>query len=166
MGIFSWMFGSTGGSSRAAIRLDDRDPWEIGGTKDVESFLRALPLLCPSGGFVYFEGTGEPHVSEYLKSIAVDAPVRITLGTIWPRPDFYHVPIGATTMQSLAGFLETHPAGFFCAHCHVHDGSAVLLEWHDAFGADSMLVSSRVSDEKLIAFATALNRPYQRAYPQ
>jgi hypothetical protein len=163
MGIFSRLFGGASAADRVSIRLDEPDPWEVTGTRDVERFLRTLPLLTPAGAFVYFEGTGEPHVAEYLRSISVPAPVHVACGTIWPRPDRYHVPIDVDTMEALAHFLERSPAGFFCAHCHVHDGASIVLEWHDAFGTDPMLLSSRFGEDTVASFAASLGTSYERA---
>jgi hypothetical protein len=160
MGILSRLFGWVPAADRVGIRLEEPDSWEMPGTKDVERFLRALPLLTPAGAFAYFEGTGESHVAEYLRAISVPAPVRVSLGTIWPRPDWYHVPIDARTMKSLASFLEKRPTGHFCTHCHVHDGASILLEWHDAFGTDPMFVSRKVGEENVSSFAAALDTIY------
>ena len=148
--------------SPAGLRLDEPDAWDVTGTGDVERFLRAICLLAPPGSFAYFEGTAEPHVAEYLRGVSVAAPVHVAVGTIWPRPDTYHVPVTAEAMEAMAAFLERNPAGFFCAHCHLHDGVSVLLQWYDAFGAnpDPMQVSRRVGEEAVRAFSAALGSSY------
>ena len=163
MGIFARLFGWLPAEDRSGIHLEEPDPWEVDATTDVERFLRALPLLVPAGAFAYFEGTGEPHVAEYLRSISVPPPVKVALGTIWPRPDCHHVPISMPTMESLAGFLDERPAGFVCAHCHVHDGVSVLLEWHDAFTNGAMLVSRKIEEDRVSSFAAALATSYRPA---
>jgi hypothetical protein len=156
MGILGRLLGWVAAPDRAGIQLREHDPWEVAGTRDVKCFLRALPLIAPTGAFAYFEGTAEPHVAEYLRGISIAPPVQVALGTIWPRPDRYHVPISAQTMEALASFLEARPAGFLCMHCHVHDGASVLLEWHDAFGTDPMRVSRRIGAQTVGKFAAAL----------
>ncbi len=143
-------------SERGGIRLDEPDPWVVAPTQDVELFLRALPRLAPDGAMVYFEDTGERHVRDYLRRVAVEPRVQVAIGTVWPRPDRYHVPLTSVSMQELADFLAANPAGFFCAHCHVYRGTSVLLEWDDAFSDVPMYVSSAVPIETVDAFAAAL----------
>jgi hypothetical protein len=153
MGILS-RFGRNA-PPEAAISLDPADACELGGTRDVERFLRSLPLLVPEGGVAYFEGTGERHVAEYLRRASVPAPVPVARGTIWPRPDVYHVPLTVDSMEDLARFLEEHPHGYFCSHCHVYRGRTVLLQWHDAFFDDSMYLSPTLPEAVVDRFAQA-----------
>jgi hypothetical protein len=160
MGILAQLFGWVPAADRDGIRLEERDCWEVSSTRDVERFLRALPLLAPPRAMAYFEGTAERHVAEYLQQVSVTPTVQVAMGTIWPRPDCYHVPLTLQSMEALAAFLEAKPAGFFCSHCHVYDAGLVLLQWHDAFGGDPMLVSRRIGAETVGEFAAALGSSY------
>lgn len=110
----------------------------------------------PPGSIVFFEDTGEPHVRRYLLSVSIPAQAQVAAGTIWPKPDCYHLPLTAEQMDALADFLEKHPAGFFCAHCHVYRDGVVLLQWHDAFYDDPMYISRTISDESVAQFAQAI----------
>ena len=156
MSILSRLFGAVSKADRQGVRLQDPEPWEVSPTRDVQRFLRALPLLAPEGAVVYFEGTGEKHVGEFLSRISVPAPVPVAVGTIWPTPDRHHVMLTAQSMDELATFLEERPAGYFCTHCHVYRDGSVLLEWHDAFIDDPMRISHTVPPEVVQAFAQAL----------
>jgi hypothetical protein len=156
MGFLARLFGAVPREEWGGIRLADSAPWCVSPTRDVELFVRALPPLMPSGSIVYFEGTAEPHVRRYLQSASVPAQARLAIGIIWPRPDCYHVPLTAETMEALALFLEQNPAGYFCTHCHVYRDGIVLLEWHDAFINDPMYVSQTISDDAVARFAQAL----------
>lgn len=156
MGFLARLFGAVPKKEWGGLRLAETDPWCVSPTRDVERFVRALPHLMPSGSVVYFEDTAEPHVRRYLASVSVPSPVRVAVGTIWPRPDCYHVPLTAETMEALAAFLEKNPAGFFCAHCHVYHDGVVLLEWHDAFIDDPMYISRTISAGAVAGFAHAL----------
>ena len=156
MGFLARLFGAVPKEERDGIRLSDQEPWCVSPTKDVPRFLRALPLLMPSGSVAYFEDTAEPHVARYLRSVSVPAQARMAMGTIWPRPDCYHVPLTAGTMESLAAFLEQNPAGFFCTHCHVYRDDVVLLQWHDAFTNVPMYISRTISADAVAMFAQAL----------
>ena len=142
--------------ARAGIRLDERQPWYVSPTRDVKRFLRALPLLAPEGAVAYFEDTAESHVAEYLRQVAITPLSEVAVGTIWPRPDFYHVPVTGESMEALAAFLEASPAGFFCTHCHVYRDGVVLLEWHDAFINDPMYVSRAMSEDVVREFANRI----------
>ena len=156
MGVISRFLGVVPKEERRGIRLEEAEPWTVSPTKDVERFLRALPLLVPEGSIVYFEGTGEPHVREYLGRISIPAQAQVELGTIWPRPDTYHVAVSQDSMDALATFLEKEPAGFFCAHCHVYRDGAILVAWHDAFFDDPMYVSRAISEDRVREFADRL----------
>ena len=156
MGFLARLFGAVPKKEWSGIHLTDTDPWCVSPTRDVERFVRALPPLMPSGSVVYFEDTAEMHVRRYLDGVSVPSQVRVAIGTIWPRPDCYHVPLTAETMEALAVFLEENPAGFFSAHCHVYRDGVVLLQWHDAFIDDPIYLSRTLSAEAVARFAQAL----------
>ena len=160
MSILARLFGAVPKKERGGIHLREDQPWRIGPTTDFERFLRSLALLAPEGAIVYFEGTSESHVTEFLRRVAVPAPVRVAVGTIWPRPDAYHVPLTADGMEEFAAFLERRPAGYLCSHCHVHRDGSILLEWHDAFTTDPMYVSRTISEDAVGRFARALGSTY------
>ena len=156
MGFLARLFGAVGRKERDGIHLTDDEPWRVSPTRDVERFVRALPALMPPGSVVYFEDTGEPHVGRYLLSVSVPAQAQVAAGTIWPKPDCYHVPLTAEDMDALADFHEKEPAGFFCTHCHVYRDGVVLLQWHDAFINDPIYISRTISDESVAQFAQAI----------
>ena len=160
MGFLARLFGAVSKEGRSGIRLSEADPWRLSPTKEVERFLRALPLLVPENAIAYFEGTGESHVAQLLGQLSIAAPVQVAVGTIWPRPDCYHVPVTVETMEALAGLLERRPAGFFCCHCHVYREHSVLLEWHDAFTDGPMYISRSIGPHLVDQFAGALGSSY------
>src|SRR5688572_14347325 len=156
MGFLARLFGAPPKKEWSGIHLTDTDPLCVSPTRDVERFIRALPSLMPPGSVVYFEDTAEPHVTRYLESVSVPPQVRLAIGTIWPRPDSYHVPLTPETMDALALFLDRNPAGFFCAHCHIYRDDVVLLQWHDAFINDPMYISRTIGADAVDRFAQAL----------
>ena len=156
MGFIARFLGAVPKEERRGIRLEEADPWRVGPTRDVERFVRALPQLVPEGSIAYFEGTGEPHVRAYLGRISIPAQAQVELGTIWPRPDTYHVAVSRDSMEALAAFLDNEPAGFFCAHCHVYRDGAILVEWYDAFMDNPMYVSRTISEDLVREFAARL----------
>src|SRR5688572_28482593 len=156
MGFLARLFGAVPKEEWGGIHLTDAEPWCVGPTRDVGRFVRALPSLMPSGSVVYFEDTAEAHVARYLQSVSVPAQLRVAIGTIWPRPDGYHVPLTAETMDNLVAFLEQNPAGFFCTHCHVDRKSTRLNSSHDAFINDPMYISRSIGADAVAGFAQAL----------
>jgi hypothetical protein len=160
MSVLARFFGAVPKKERGGIRLEEGEPWRVGPTKDVERFIRALPLLVPEDSVAYFEGTGESHVAEYLRSVSILQQSTVAIGTIWPRPDRYHVPLTVHTMEALAAFLDEKPAGYFCAHCHVYRNGRILLQWHNAFTNDPIYVSGTIPGETVASFAQALGSSY------
>jgi hypothetical protein len=152
-------------AERSGIRLDEPEPWRVSPTKDVELFVRALPLLTAEGSVAYFEGTGESHVAEYLRQLAIVPQVQVAVGTIWPRPDYYHVPVSRESMEALAAFLDEAPTGYFCTHCHVYRNGVVLLEWHDAFMDDPMYLSRVIGEDVVREFANCVGSTVSSGWP-
>ena len=156
MGFLARLFHAVPKEERVGIRLNETNPWRVSPTNDASRFLRALPALVPEGATIYFEGTGEPHVTEYLRRVSTPGQAKVAVGTIWPVPDCYHVPLTAENCEAFAQFLKQQPAGFVCEHCHVYHQGSVLLEWYDAFGANPIHVSRVVSPEMVAEFAARL----------
>ena len=126
--------------------------------------LRALPALLPGGGFVYFEGTTEASFAAWLQANAVSAPLKIAYGTIWPRPDDFHVPLHPVLLEEAAVLIDQQGIALPSIHVHAHDGTKVLLEWHDAFVNDPMYVASQIPRERVDAFASLMRvGPVSRA---
>ena len=125
-------------------------------TRDGTVFLRNLPILFDSNTFVYFEGTTERRFEQWLEEHAVQVQLKIAVGTIWPKSDFYHVPIEPSLLEEAAGLVEQHGIAYPAIHVHVHDTQRVLLEWHDAFSDDPMYVHSTLPMERVDTFARAI----------
>ena len=159
MSLLSRMLGYVPRDEQGGIRLEDKEPWRVNSTRDVARFLRALELLVPDGSIAYFEDTGEKHVAEYLRKAAIAPAVRVATGTIWPKPDCYHVALTPGAAEELADFLDHNPCSFFCAHLHVYRDRNILLQWYDAFD-DPMYVSRTVDEGVVSAFASALGVTY------
>lgn len=164
MGVFARLFGAVPREERDGIRLTDAEPWRLGPTRDVQRFLRALPQLFPDGAVAYFEGTAERHVTEYLRGLSIQPSVRVAVGTLWPKPDVYHVPLTPESMESVADFLQRNPAGYFCSHCHVYRDGVVLLQSHDAFISDPIYISRAIPRDAVDGFARALGSSYSTGW--
>jgi hypothetical protein len=138
------------------IQFNEKNPWVLTPTSDVSRFLRALPLLFPEPSVAYFEDTGEKQVAGCLQQVSISVPAHLARGTIWPKPDCYHVSLTPESMETIAAFLDHHPAGYFCTHLHVHRESQILLAWYDAFSRYPMWISRTIDEERVKAFASAI----------
>jgi hypothetical protein len=147
----------------AGIELDPHSHWEISAPKEHAPFLRCLIELLPPGAILYLEGTSIAHdVSDFLAAHAVESPTPVRRGTIWPMPAVHHVPATAANTEALASLIARHPAPEICDHLHAYVGSAVILQWHDAFFDDPLLLSSRVPEDAVKRFCQSLGCSYKR----
>jgi len=134
--------------------FQDQNPWCVAPTRDAARFLRALPFLFPTEAVACFEGTAR-RFGNWVQWHALDEPLKIAPGTIWPKTIMYHVPLTVQLMTEAADLIEREglaPA----VHVYVHDRRHVLLWWPDAFCDDPIWVDSSISEQRVTAFALAL----------
>lgn len=165
MGFLSRIFGYASRHDREGATFDDAHAWTLEGRADPDAFLRALPILFPSGRFVYFEGTTYRQFATWLKANSVPAPLKVGMETIWPRPDFFHLPLQPDLLASAADIVDDKGIALPSIHLQVHDGSGILLYWHDAFGDDPMFVAKSVPSDRIEEFAGALGISATRGRP-
>ena len=140
----------------AGARMSGSKAWVVPPTRNCAAMVRALPILFPDGGLVYFEGTTESRFAAWAEAQAVSPPLKIAYGTLWPRPDYFHIPLTAALLDEAAALIDRHGIRQPAIHVHVHDGAKVLLEWHDAFEDHPMYVSTTLPRERVEAFAAAM----------
>jgi hypothetical protein len=156
LSLLSRLFGVATKEEAAGSRLDDTEPWIVPPTRDAAAVLRSLPILFPAGAVVYFEGTTEGSFAGWLESHKTSTSLKVAYGTIWPRPDCYHVPLESALFEEAAAVIKREGIALPCIHLHVHDGKRVLLEWHDAFGDDPMYIASAVPRDRVDLFVRAI----------
>ena len=156
MSRLSRLLGYATRAEAAGARLGDRQPWIVPPTRDGAAFLRALLTLMPDGGFVYFEDFTENVFASWAEAHAITAPLKVASGTIWPKPDWFHVPLTPSLMEEAAALIDRHRIVLPSIHVHAHDGAKIILEWHDAFINEPMLVASDIPRERVEAFAGKL----------
>lgn len=156
MGIIQRLLGIVPASEREGIHLTDPTPRRLTPVREPTRFLRALLRLGLTQSTLYIEGTAYSAVREFLQRNSTTPTVRVALGTIWPKPDVWHLPLNETTINGLIVVLENNKVAYFCAHIHVYRESTVFLEWHDAFGDDPMLLSTQITDTQAREFVAAL----------
>lgn len=160
MSLLSRILGYATREEAAGARLDDPAPWIVDAGKNPAKFLRAVALIFPEDHFLYLEGATQRSFAEWLVGHTIAPPLKIAYGTIWPKPDFYHIPCALA--EEAAELVETQAIAIPVIHIHVHDGVRVVLEWHDAFGDDPMYIDSAIAEERIEAFAAALGTRYRR----
>jgi hypothetical protein len=131
--------------------------WKLEGKTDFPSLFRALRDLLPDGCILYFEG-GYPRgrLFDFFNAQAVPEQTHVAVGTLWPRPDYYHIPATTENLTALAQIAESYAEPEISIHFHVYRDGNVLLEWHDAF-SQPMLLSGELSERNIRTFAEALS---------
>jgi len=164
MSFIAKIFGAVSKEERKGILMGLVDAWEISGVKgkSFPDFLRALPNLLPEDSILYLEGTSARDAIAFLQKNAAKEICKVAIGTIWPRPQFFHIRISSETMSELAQVAEKHAQPEICIHLHAYQKDRVLLEWHDAFSQE-FRISKEISEQRVIEFCKQLNGIYKEA---
>lgn len=135
---------------------------EVSGIRDSDKFFRSLVDLLPTPAYLVFEGTSIAHdVCQLLQPAAIAPRRHIPVGTIFPRPVAYHIPVSPSFLVAMADLAAKHAEPEICDHLHAYDDSRVLLQWYDAFDS-SMVVDDSIAEESLLEFCDALGATYGR----
>lgn len=78
------------------------------------------------------------------------------MGTLWPRPRFYHIPATTGNLSDLADLMEGFAEPELAIHFHAYCDGKIILEWHDAF-TQPMLLAGTLHEEKVKALGKELN---------
>lgn len=167
MAILGWLgklLGVVPKEEMEGIRLNTTEPyWEVDGPRTFEELLNALISSAPENAVLYLEG-GSPdaEIGGFLAARSVPEVSHVAIGTIWPRPQVFHVPATSEALGELARIMGHHAEPELAVHFHVYRDDDVLLEWHDAF-SQPMLVSGAIPEEKVKALADKLGTAYRAA---
>jgi hypothetical protein len=82
------------------------------------------------------------------------------MGTIWPRPEGFHLPATPENLSGLADIAENCVGPEVAIHFHVYKDNKILLEWYDAF-FDPMFISKEIPEGKIKEFCTKLSITYE-----
>ena len=149
-------------SEQDGLELDLNEAWQLEALSDASVFLRALSALRLPAAILYLEGTTDSAVGSFLKSRAIDTTVKIAPGTIWPRPDTYHVPMTESNLVALARLVDEKGIAFLAFHVHVYSDNEVVLQWHDAFEKVPLYVSKGIDENRIRKLANLLGVGYSR----
>src|ERR1035437_1312955 len=103
MGILARLFGATPREELKGICLGKDAAWEVSPAHDFPSLLRALPLLLPNDAVLYLEGGSPPRdIKAFLDAHCAPERTHLAMGTIWPRPQIFHLPATTENLTKLA----------------------------------------------------------------
>ena len=159
MGWLARLLGATPAEQLNGISLDTTLPyWELEGKTTFPDLLRSLNSgLLPPNAILYFEG-GSPidkRLVDFFEKRSIQPQVHVAVGTIWPKPHWYHVPAKSDNLLDLAVIAEDCAEPELAIHFHAYAGDTVLLQWHDAFDIP-MLLSGKLPESSVKAFAQSL----------
>jgi hypothetical protein len=146
--------------NHSALRFSEPEHWAVGATKDGAAFFRSLVPLAPRASVLYLEDTTDPRFPQLLTPLEVPKPTQVQLATIFPKPDYYHVPATGEVLNALATLTEASGTAFPAIHVALYDEAGLLLSWLDAFFDDAMRLSGRLAEDQVRAFAARLEVSY------
>ncbi|MBX3356756.1 MAG: hypothetical protein KF724_13765, partial [Phycisphaeraceae bacterium] len=158
MGLIAKIFGAASKAEAAGASLIG-PAWEAEPITDAPAFFRALPDLLPSGSILYLEDVCSTEGIALARRYCIEPQLKLALGTVWPRPKFFHLPLTAASAAELAQFAEHHATPEIGVHIHAYHDDQVLLEWHDAFG-QPLRLSTALPESRVRSFCELLHCNY------
>ena len=156
------LFGVASKGEQAGISFDRTKPyWVMKGYHDFPLFLRNLPKLFPAGSVLYLEGVAiSKDVQEFLKDRLPEKTAKLELGTVWPRPQTFHMVLTVQSVEGLARLAENHALPEMCDHLHVYKDDTVLLEAHDVLD-QCISLSGSLPEEQIKVLCGQLGAEYK-----
>ena len=112
--------------------LESIPSWQISPPADPVELFKNLKKITPENSTLYFEDVYDNKVKQIFKTISVDNKI-LEGGTLWPKPDAYHIPATEENYKKIQEIAENHPLS---VHFHTHKNNEKILEWYDAFDKD------------------------------
>lgn len=163
MGFLAKLFNATPREQLKGISLGENAYWEVSPVRDFPSLLEMFPRILPQGAILYLEGGTPPkEISAFLNSHCVPEETHLAIGTIWPKPQAFHLPATSENLAELAKLARQCPAMQIAVHLHVYCQRKVLLEWYDAFWKDPFYLSEVVVEGRLKDFCSSLSLTYKK----
>jgi len=162
MNILSKLFGYVPADERKGIRLNDNDCWIISNywKKDYENFFNFLRIIVPTESIIYIEGDSIiEKIREYYESKKISNFVKVEMGTIWPRPTFYHIPFNEENILKLIEFFNNYAEPEILDHLIIYKHNEVFISGYD-FLDKEIWVSSLIDENKIKKFCEMLDAKY------
>ena len=161
MSLLSKIFGYVPAKERKGIYLTESTYWQISGVKDFPAFLRAVSDLVIPDSVLYLEGGTPPKkLRVYLEKRAATNNCKVEMGTIWPRPECFHMQITRANLEGLAELVEGYPTPQIAVHLHIYKNGKMLLQWYDAF-LDPFWMPREIEETVIKEFCNKLGADYK-----
>jgi len=162
MGLLAKLLGATPREQLKGISLGKDAAWEVSPAADFPAFLRALPDLLPVDSILYLEGGTPPEqLKAFLDANCVPERSHVAMGTIWPKPEAFHLPATPSNLTGFAELAERLATAQVAIHLHAYAQGRVLLEWYDAFWKDPFYLSSVIPEDRVRDFCCRLSLAYK-----
>ena len=133
--------------------------WVVDAPPNVAEFFLSLPLLLlPGSTLVLEECAMVAEIRAAILEHTVEPSLRIARQTLFPRSRQHHLAVSPESTRVLATGAEQYgpAAPQLCDHLSAYCATTVVLEWHDAFCENPMLLSHELPEIKVRAFAEYL----------
>jgi hypothetical protein len=138
------------------LRFDDADSLRLGRVDDFYALLRAIDEALPRDATLYLEGTSiAPEVKDFLASRPAPDVHGVAPGTLYPKPEAYHLPLKDLNLAELRSIAERHAEPEVADHLAVYRGNELLLTAYDA-GNDDVYVARSLPGETVEGLQRAL----------
>lgn len=161
MGILSRILGYMTKEEPAGISLGTDATWRVRGVGDPQKFFSALRALVPPGSVLALHEPQGNEVRQFLRKNATATRTRVEAGTIWPRPEIYHIDCSGPNLTALEELASRHAEPEMALHLHLYRNQQVLIEWYDAFD-DPMDLSGAFQEEDVMRFSESCGGGYER----
>ena len=105
----------------------------LGRVGDFYALLRAIDEAIPRDATLYLEGTSiASDVKAFLRSPPAPDPRTVEPGTLYPKPEAYHLPLADANLSELRAIAERFAEPDVADHLVVYRSQEVLLWAHDA----------------------------------
>jgi len=142
----------------SGITIEGDQYWVLTPPQSISTFIGIMQKSFPQS-ILYLEGTSFPSdVFNQLKEISLEPEVEIARGTIWPKPDFFHISLTEENSKIIAEIFEKYDPADVCHHLNLYKNEQIILAWHDAFLDDPFLVHKDIEENTLKPFAREILR--------
>ena len=144
------------------LYFDNKTVWVISPPKKYSTFFTALQNLLPEDTVFYLEGTSICEtVRSFLQTVQIESAISIAAGTLWPKPEIYHVPVTSQVINKMMDFFENFAPHELFDHFHVYAKNKILLQGYDVFCTEPLLLSGTFLEEQIKIFCKTAGCDYK-----
>ncbi len=127
-----------------------------GRVPDLDALLAGIVAAMPRASIMFIEGTSiVPEAKTLLYDRSVEPQRDDLWGTVWPRPQGFHVPLTDQNVDDLRALADRLAIPEVCDHITVYDADQILLIAHDV--GSEVWLSGDLSDVARQRFHSAVN---------